>query len=705
MDDQPTFNSSLTLEQQRNLWRTQASGTPDLKAAKERMFHGVIELLNAIHSAGSVSLDDEAPSLSDGHSRIWRDYSSPLRTMALVVNKKGYLELSEEGQNLRSCKDPEVLGDLLAARVRLFAESLCVVAQEPRTVSEVHEIITQSFRLSWKSEGNVRIRLTWLEVMGFIEWLGGRKLAATDLGRRALSRWNLVTPESRRQEKVPVDVRIPEAPQEVSRALDRLRDDPTLHAVRKTYNVWVPSPASDPSKVENLRICIAAASDPTDKEELLSFIAERFGLRRSSVDSMLPFMRAAGFLHEVRRGVFSATPLAKTWLASSADVDFIRILHLHYRFVGELLDFSRDERWRNDVYIASVAHGLNKEKTRWLISFLVDAGVLTETAYMRVQASPLGLALLPELPLWDAPGRVAEAPSEVVSKVEGSPGVESGGGRVESSVSRLRTIAQRLSASSIDPRAEMMASGAAFEAAVEEAFRAVGFNAQRISGSGNTDVLVQWYTEEGDLKAAIVDAKSTSGGSVSHTQVSDLAISRHKSKHDAEFVALVAPEFSGETIREMAKKNQWVLITAHELSEMIQACVALGVASTEFATVFQSPDGPSKVLDLMESRRRELDLISLVVARLSEESENGEAFSARDISLIERSSESAPTIEEIVAALAFLQSLGLDVVRPVETTGNDRFDSYRIGDPASAANRLRALADAIDEPFIRALDR
>ena len=94
------------------------------------------------------------------------------------------------------------------------------------------------------------------------------------------------------------------------------------------------------------------------------------------------------------------------------------------------------------------------------------------------------------------------------------------------------------------------------------------YKRQRIGGSGDTDVIVRWKDEEGKSIIAIVDGKSKSGGSVSHSDVSDVAIDTHKEKNNADYVAIVGPGFSGDTIRNHARKKGFALITDAELIEI-----------------------------------------------------------------------------------------------------------------------------------------
>ncbi|MFI1579430.1 hypothetical protein [Embleya sp. NPDC020630] len=60
------------------------------------------------------------------------------------------------------------------------------------------------------------------------------------------------------------------------------------------------------------------------------------------------------------------------------------------------------------------------------------------------------------------------------------------------------------------------------------------------------------------------------------------------------------------------------------------------------------PDGLSRLASLIDTRQRQLDILSLVISRLKVESETEEAVSTRDISLIERGSQLAPNIDELL---------------------------------------------------------
>ncbi|MFD8597835.1 hypothetical protein ACFV1L_22800 [Kitasatospora sp. NPDC059646] len=683
-----TDSNATTLAVQRSKWMQQASSAPNLLCAKDEMFPLTLELVRMIDNGEAVDLDARPPLSIVDSPRTWRQYSYALGQMGLVQNRKGILHLTAEGSDLLADGSRSRLASLMADRIRLFAEALGLLVREPMTVEEVNAELVESYNLNWKSLNNTRLRMTWLEVLGMIEWLGAHKQSATPDGRALFETCDLVTPSALTVHDAGATIDVPEAPKEISALLDRLAADPAAQESRNTYNIWVPSPKESPNKIANMRTSIAAATDPVGKDELLTFIADHFGLKRTSVDSMLPFMRAAGLLQEIRRGVYSATPAAKAWLQSGSDIDFVRILHAHMKFVGELIRAAKVNTSRSDVYQEGTRYGLNKDKVRWLTAFLVESGLLIETSWSSIQATPTGLRLIDSLPLADPSG--TEDGNEHDQTHQTSP-------KNQVAQDEVLAIRQSLTQASVDPSADEQGPGAAFERCIESAFRHMGFHAQRISGPGDTDILVQWYDGNGELQTAIVDGKSTSSGRVSHTHVSDVAIETHREKHSAKYVAIIGPSFNGNTIKNMALKKHWALITAEELGQVVISSDSLGLRPADVGMMFEVPDGLSRLAALVETRQRELDVLSLVIALLKRESETAEAFSARDISLIERKSQLAPNMDELLELFRLFARLDPDIVRNIENTPDPRYSTYRIGDARPAAKRLRALAAAIEK--------
>lgn len=689
--------TTAQLAEQRALSRGQANAVPPLPGGKAVWLPLVLELVGQVGDGRVVELDAKAElsfDLGTVEARavgaapklepaMWREYYSFLRGLRLAESTPAGIRLTEAGLALRSLPTAAGLSVVLADRIRLFAEVLAVIAEEPLTVDGVDARIRSRYDLSWRSNTNTRNRMDWQEILGLIESTGNRRWGITPAGSAVLEGRVLVTPEAfaeATQDFVAISV----PPAGIEALLDEFTSSSRTHESRSTYNIWVPSPPSHPNKVENLRVIINAAFEKIEREELFVFISKTFNLKRSSVESMLPFMRASGILVEVGRGVYQATPAARAWVESGDDLNFIRILHAHMRFVGEAIQCVETSVPRSEVYSQAKLFGLNNEKCRWIISFLVDTGLVEEPRYGSLRATSRGTALAAGLPLANVPA-YPNAPVDETAQDEVVEERES------------RSLREDLGRLSREPLAGGEGSGRAFENMVRDSFLALGFEAQTVGGSGDTDVLVRWRGSDGSLLTAIVEAKTRSAGQVTHNDVSDVAIETHKDRHQARFVAIVAPGFSGDTLKKMATQKRWALLDAEQLGTLAEASLELGLRPCEVGSIFRVPDGVIDLKNTITARRRELDIMSFLLAKFAEEAnESGEAISARDISRDGRRTELAPSVEEVVEAIGTVSRLQVEVLQPVDVADDPKFSTYVLGDASAGAARLRALAEAIE---------
>lgn len=683
---------------QRALWRRQGATLPTLHGGKRSWFRLVLELIDQI-DAGMATASGVRPNLpeeifSETSSRnaavrtadplSWGEYSRFLKSTGLAQAVNGELALTNLGQEFIRTRSARTLGKVLASRYRLFAEALLFISKAPAKVEDLDAHLRSSYETNWGTLGGTRGRIDWLDALRAIEPIEGRAWRITATGESILADCEIVTPEA--LDSTTADTpQLAEAPPVIADLLNGLVIGARSHASRSTYNIWVPSPAGRPNKVENLRTVVNAAVDRLDREELLGFIATTFALRRSSVDSMLPFLRASGLIQEVGLGVFQATSYAQAWLQSDDDINFVRILHANMRFVGEMLQVAQSGVLRAEVYEQAGKFGLNVDKSRWIAAFLQDTGLLEQPKYGSLRTTSLGLALLAELPL---AAQNPDTDTETSKKEPERPGSP-----------RAELYTDVLDRFSRSPMALEMAAGKALELSIRDCFLAMGFEAHSISGSGATDVLVRWSDETGNESVAIVEAKSRATGSVAHTDVSDVAIETHKSAHGAGFVAIVGPGFSGDTIRNMAIKRNWVLLEAARLGLIADEAIALGISPATTSLMF-SPGGLDELDEALRHRRRELTLVSFVVSQLAEEARaTGEAITPRDISRDGRGTELRPSVDEVLDALNLLRNTAPGTIRIVDENRNPKFSGYVLGAARPAASALRAVAQAIELPL------
>lgn len=340
-------------------WRKKAWSIPDLRGSKHDWFTLTRELLKLVENGQAVELDSYPQINSISNLQTWRTYAAFLKGMGLVRNQAGVLSLTEIGVAFQHQPTQCAFANIIHNKVRLFGEVLAIVRYAPATVEEVDTLLRKNYNLTWSNLSNTRRRMDWLEVLELIQDVGNRKWAITKAGEEVLSGWLLISPESLGDTHGKTGkVAVSDPPPEIAILLQRLSDTPELHKKRCTYNIWAPSP----NRIENLRLIIQFASERVKRGDFFQFIESQFNLKESSVDSMMPFLKASGLLEEVGRNIYQATAAGQAWLRSGDDLDFIRILHANMKFVGEMVVSAKDDIIRNDLYAIAKNYGINTEK-------------------------------------------------------------------------------------------------------------------------------------------------------------------------------------------------------------------------------------------------------------------------------------------------------------------------------------------------------
>lgn len=678
--------SKIDIQEKKNEWRRKGWSIPDLKGGKKNWFILSKALITLVSQNKANDLNAKPVITEVSEIETWRNYLPFLKGLSLVSNQSGILYLSDEGVKFLKNPTKRQLADIIQDKFRLFGEVLNLLSLQSLTIEEANEEICKQYGLQWSNLSNIRRRMDWLEVLGLIDGIGSRKWKISEEGKNALSAWSLIPPDVLEPIEIESDeFEITDPPEEIAILLQRLRDFPELHKKRNTYNIWAPSP----NRIENIRVIVQAAADKISKSEFFNFISDEFNLKISSVESMLPFLKAAGLLEEVGRGIYIATSAAKAWLETGNDLDFIRILHVHMQFVGEMIDYAKTDVIRNNMYSRAKLYGLNTEKARWIAGFLIEAGLLEEPQYLHLKATPLGICFANSLPLLS----IDEVALESEKK-------ENEINDVVPILNQFKDITERLTKAAKNPAAEGKASGVAFEEAIAEILNFIGYDAKRIGGSGDTDVVARWKDKEGKNITAIIDAKSKSSGQVTHTDISDVAIDTHKEKNNADYVAIVGASFGGDTIKNHARKKGFALITTEQLISIAEVSKKLGLSLQDISLIFEGSNGLSKLTEIISLKQRELDIISMVILKFCKEQEQIGALSPRDLFLLLRDTTESPTLEELINVFDLLSSTEIGVLQAIDKDRLPENTMYVMIETVKSISRLRAIANAIEKGIV-----
>ena len=109
-----------------------------------------------------------------------------------------------------------------------------------------------------------------------------------------------------------------------------------------------------------------------------------------------------------------------------------------------------------------------------------------------------------------------------------------------------------------------------FEEAIRDAFKFLGFEAELIGGSGDTDVLLTANIGQESFKVNI-DGKTTKSGKIIDRQIDWLSLRDHKRKTQADFVIVVGPSFSGGNLDQRANEYNVSLLKTEDLIKLVEA--------------------------------------------------------------------------------------------------------------------------------------
>ncbi|MDO4943512.1 MAG: hypothetical protein Q4E73_11875 [Lachnospiraceae bacterium] len=256
---------------------------------------------------------------------------------------------------------------------------------------------------------------------------------------------------------------------------------------------------------------------------------------------------------------------------------------------------------------------------------------------------------------------------------------------------------EALSVAAKDPMAEGKTSGVAFGKNIAAVFQYMGFDAIRVGETGNTDVVVRWKDDKGEIITAIVDGKSKSSSTVTHSDISDVAIETHKEKNNADYVAIVGPGFGGDTIKNYARKKGLAFVTDKELIDIAINAKVLGLSLVDIALLFKVPNGLSQLDELINTEKRKLEIITLVINTFKQEQEAMDSLSARDLYFLLRRTSVSPSLEELINTFELLSTEEIGVLTQIKKDSAIENNTYSMRNEIQRVNRLRALATSIEK--------
>jgi hypothetical protein len=482
--------------------------------------------------------------------------------------------------------------------------------------------------------------------------------------------------------------RFPEPP-EASVTTD-ISEIPTPFAWEQRSKSAHPMPGGYDGYLHSLRtIAVRVLEERPTRAELAGVIASEFQVTEKRSDLLASFLRKAGFLID-RGEIVAPSDRLEAWLASGDDRIPIAMLHSRVRFVGEMLECTLEPMTTGEILdVANEKYGSGwstKAQIDRRRGWLQSAGMLEVDEANRLVTTPEGQALLELLDPY-RPAKAAVPPEPLASTEVEAPA--DGPAKSSEPPLGLESLFKELEVAALDS-----AKADRFERAVRDAFEWLGFQAEWLGGAGKTDVLLDAPLGLSHSYRVIIDCKTSASGSVHDPQIDWVTLGEHKAKHDADHIALVAPQPSGKRLFQRAQEHG---VTVFSVDELITLCAQHAKAPLDlesYRRLFEE-GGLVSTDDTAEKAEDWLRVVELARTILDTIALRSEKFGSLDASGLR-----LLLADEVIAETATKQDFQ-DVLDTLSgpliavLTGNSS-EGYRLTtSPATARHRLDVLGRSL----------
>jgi hypothetical protein len=244
------------------------------------------------------------------------------------------------------------------------------------------------------------------------------------------------------------------------------------------------------------------------------------------------------------------------------------------------------------------------------------------------------------------------------------------------------------------------------EQAATDALKFLGFDARRVGGAGETDIIADSPLGH-DRFRAVIDTKASGSGRVPEGQINWPAIAAHRQRRRADHAAVFGERFAGGNLQKFAGDFTIALVDSTTLTEVLRLHAATPFPASDLRPLF-SAAGPltEVVADLRQKSaavERHWQLVAEII-RLADRFARAELPLALTSGylyavLVDRALSGSgeklvpPSEQDVRDAVAFLSCRAVGVLRAVdpETAG------YRLTmSMGTALQRLTALRGSID---------
>lgn len=599
-------------------------------------------------------------------------------------------EPTPEAAHWMQSDDVDYLARLLHAHVKFFGEILGAIS-EHGTHADLLRCARETYDLPWNSYDQLRRRTGWLRSFGYIE-LWGQKIVLTQSGSQAAEYFTKLTPptqaalyedasEEQSSEDVPTFIHQAIAQLDTASLSKRRRIIGYIARGQRAVGRRVPR-NSEVTCFDALRRLVSVFENQLSVDVFQEECVTKLKIKPGSALQSLHALKHMGLVEQVGPADYIGTKEGKILLESGRELAFVYYMHTRYRFVLEILQLLDTPHTTSEITRkANELFGLHwpshETETRTRLEMLAGAGLVKRRDWQRYEVTSKGKkarAKLPLEPILDDSERRADEDT-----ITGS-----GATRASEAVG---TVISDLRAYSILPEESRN-----FEAVVANAFKYLGFSVEHIGGPAATDVLVTADLPPAERYRMSVDAKTASSGSVGENNIRFEALKEHRTRHNADHIVVVGPEFE-KRVRRWAADHRVTLISVAELTSLLDLHQRTPMTLLDLKEVFEDE---GSILEAAEGKigpvQENVTLASAILSLVDHEANNDMpiedgVITIGNLQYALRGSGIQATAIQIEEVISFLEH---PLIGAVATVAKDK---VKLADsPANVSLRLRGLA-------------
>ncbi|MFC4660792.1 hypothetical protein [Oceanobacillus aidingensis] len=583
-------------------------------------------------------------------------------------------EMSEEISKWLDSGDDLYLAAILNANIRFFSEILHILSKKPAQIQEIRGIAKNDYKLPWKEKSEILNRLGWLRDLKLVAYEDfSYTYSVTKLGEEFLS---LVGYFDHEKIEVELDSTNNETEVPISQwALDLCVLTGEDKLLRKNGFGYLPG--SVQVMHETVYDYLLLMANPTDITTINNYSYETYGIKNSSVNSLITTLSNLKFIERKTKTQYQTTSLGKMFPTSSFELDFACCVNYNCNFMFEILAelFQRNLSLKELSARGKISYDFSykdQAELRKRIHILKNANLVQEIGADMYGLTNRGFNFY---------NLVKEHIS--VNSIEKSQ--DTNFQFEHENLSYLENCLKELRVASKDS-----SNPERFEKSLVAAFKLLGFKVEHLGGAGKTDILLNAPTAPKFAYSVTVDAKSTYHNVISENSIVFDNIIEHKKKHEANYAVIVGVSFQGKRLIDRAIDRDVVLIDVDSLSNLIKLHVEVPLKSDSYKKIFEQ-SGLVDLSVLEEDRKkitREGLLLQAIIECLSEQSSDPFTkgiVQAREIYLLLKNNQQfdyAPDLNEIEFMLQFLSSPLISVV------GTAKEGYYALGSIDDAAQKF-----------------